>query len=782
MKNAFEKLGVFIHNNRILILLVFFLLILLSMQGAQKIAMSSGTDTYVGKDSKLYQNYDHLYLNIFGTDSIVVMVEGNDVKSADLMGAVSRLEHQLESTEGVVGVTSPASIIKQINYQTTGRSQVPDTDTEIKAIIDGNPDIFGQLIPDNTHMLISVAMAGSTSEDKQKEIIKAAEEAVVFSKFPPSYNLIVTGEPAYQIEMNDAITASMGTLLGLAAVFMVIVLSLVFRHVRWKLLPLPIVFLGIIYTFGAMGFLGIPMSMVSMSAFPVLIGLGIDYAIQFHNRIEEELHKEGNKSKAIITTLKHTGPAVLIALTMTGLGFISLFTSSVPMIKDFGKLLTIGIIMCYLAAMFVGVVTVYVFDSFSERFQSKKGKNEAKSTKKDTEYSSSGKAKPNLVEHLLEKINNFSIKNSLLVLGIATLLCVGGIYADESVGVDTDTNNFAPQDMPALVDLQHLKDVMGGTDAFNLIIKTEDNADPEVLKWIDRFSEHETQRRYILGSSSIVPLVKELNGGTIPDSRDEIEAIYNQIPEAQRDEYLYGKNMLLLNFDIGNAVSDIKTAGIEELTNILQKDIQWMQAPPGVTVTITGNSVVFIEVLGALTDGRILMTYLGLSLVFVGLLVVYRDWIKALSAIIPMFMVTGWSGLVMKFLGILYTPMTATMGALIIGIGCEYSVLMMERYFEERDQGVDPLQAMYRTSKSIGAALLASGSTVVGGFAALMISPFPIISDFGSVTVIDIGLVLIATFLVFPPLIVLLDTWREKRRGIQAPQTKANNVKGADTQ
>ena len=141
-------------------------------------------------------------------------------------------------------------------------------------------------------------------------------------------------------------------------------------------------------------------------------------------------------------------------------------------------------------------------------------------------------------------------------------------------------------------------------------------------------------------------------------------------------------SMLLLNLNIGNAVADIKTTGIEELTGIIEKDIQWMQVPPGVTVTITGNPVVYIEVLGALTDGRILMTYLGLFLVLGGLLVVYRDWLKALAAIIPMFIVTGWSGLVMKFLGILYTPMTATMGALIIGIGCEYSVLMMwARFF-----------------------------------------------------------------------------------------------------
>lgn len=764
------------------ILLIFFLLILISMQGAQKITMESGTETFVSKDSKLYQDYDHLYSNIFGTNSIIVMVEGNDVESADIMKSVDRLEHQLESTEGIVGITSPTSIVKEMNYKNTGRSQVPDTDEEIKEIIDENPAIFGTLIPDHTHMLIYVTMAGSTTDNKQKEIITETEEAVKFSDFPPSYNLIVTGDPAYKIEMSEAMSTGMGPLLGLAAVFMVIVLSLVFRHVRWCLLPLPVVLLGIVYTFGAMGFLGIPLSMVSMSAFPVLIGLGIDYAIQFHNRIEEELNKDGNKSKAIISTIKHTGPAVLIALTMTALGFFSLFTSTVPMIKDFGKLLTIGILMCYLAAMFVGVVTVYIFDDISNNFQSKKRKKESETTEIDADHVSSDKSKNNLVKHILEKVNNFSIKNNLLVLGIATLLCIGGIYADESVGAQTDTTSFAPQDLPALMDLNHMKDITGGTDTLNLIIKVKDTADPEVLEWIDKFSEHETQRQHIESTSSIVPLIKEYNGGTIPETRDEIEAIYNEIPESQKDRYVYGRNMLLLNLNIGNAVSDIKTTGIEELTGIIEKDIQWMQVPPGVTVTITGNPVVYIEVLGALTDGRILMTYLGLFLVLGGLLIVYRDWLKALAAIIPMFIVTGWSGLVMKFLGILYTPMTATMGALIIGIGCEYSVLMMERYFEEKDHGADPLQAIYRTSDSIGAALLASGSTVIGGFAALTISPFPLIGDFGTVTVIDIVLVLIATFMVFPPFIVLMDTWREKRRGIQAPQAKANNVKGADTQ
>lgn len=748
------------------------------MQGAQLIEMKAGTETFVGKDSPLYQDYDHLYQNIFQTQSIVVMVEGNEVKSADLMKAVDRLEHQVQATDGVIETTSPASLVKQVNYQMTGRYALPETDEEIKSIVDGNPAIFSQIIPDNTHMLISVVMAGSASDQTQQDIVTATEGAVSFSDFPPSYNIIVTGDPAFQISMNYEMNTSMGLLLGLSAIFMVIVLLLVFRHVRWCLLPLPVVLLGIVYTFGAMGYIGIPMSMVSMSAFPILIGVGIDYAIQFHNRLEEELQEKGNKTTAVIETVKHTGPAVLIALAMTALGFFSLFTSTVPMIQDFGKLLMIGILMCYFSSVFVGVVTISLFDKYSEKNPLRKIANKIKPANPGKKKKSEeGSESDRLIGRILQKTTNLTIKYDVLVLGIACLLCFGGLYLDQSVPIQTDVQTFVPQDMPALVDLKHMGDIMGGSDELNLIIKVEDTANPDVLKWIDRFSEHEVASNgHIYSATSIVPLVKERNGGVIPDTSQEIENIYSQIPEAQKKRYMYGKNMLLLNFNIGNAVADIKLTGIEELTNIVKQDMQWMPAPPGTTVTITGNSIVFTEVITALTSGRVAMTFFGLLLVLAGLLVVYRDWVKALVPVIPMVIVIGWSGGVMNYLNIDYTPLTATLGALILGVGSEYAILMMERYFEEKEKGESPMEAIRMTSSKIGSAIIASGATTVFGFMALLASPFPMISDFGMVTVIDVVLALLATFVVFPPLIIILDTWRDRRKGLRTAE------KGTETQ
>lgn len=738
------------------IALIALLLIVLSLQGAQLIEMKSGTDTFVEKSSKLYQDFDHLYLKLFSTQSIVVMIEGTDITNPELIKALDRAQRSAQDIPGVIEVTSPSTVIKEVNYEMTGNLEIPDDEATIKSIVASY--MPSALMPDDTHAFMSVVIEGSATDQMQEEILKETEASVAFAEFPPDYNVIVTGDPAFNIALNYEMNSSMGPLLGISAILMLLVLYVVFTHVRWRLLPLPIVLLGIILTFGAMGFLNIPMTMVSMAAFPVLIGLGIDYAIQFHNRIEEELAKGEDAAEAVVQTIKHIGPAVLIALIITALGFFSLFTSVVPMIQDFGKLLLIGIVMCFLVSLFVGVTVIYALHRADDKKKSKKGI----SGKKNDHPSNT--TQPDILDRLIGKMTAFTLKYPWIILIVASLSCLGGMYVDSMVPLQTDVQTFVPQDMPALLDLKHLGSILGGTDQLNLVIKTDDNADPDLLKWIDEFSEHEVEgRSHIYGSSSIVPLVKEMNGGEIPATSEEVKQLYVQMSDIQKERYLHGGNIMVLNLNIGNAMGELGLEGISELSDTVEEDITWFVPPPGTTVTITGNSVVFFEVIGALTSGRMLMTMLGIVFVFIGLLVIYRDHLKALTPVITMLIVVGWSGGIMYYMGLEYTPMTATLGALILGVGSEYAILMMERYFEEKDKGATPDEAMHEASIKMGKAIISSGLTTVFGFAALIASPFSMTSNFGFITVIDVTLALFATFAVFPPVLVLLDKHREQR-------------------
>src|SRR3546814_11511544 len=69
---------------------------------------------------------------------------------------------------------------------------------------------------------------------------------------------------------------------------MLVILLLAF-NVRWKLLPLFVVLIGVVWAFGLAGYLGIPLSIVTISGLPILLGIGIDFAVQMHSRVEEEV-------------------------------------------------------------------------------------------------------------------------------------------------------------------------------------------------------------------------------------------------------------------------------------------------------------------------------------------------------------------------------------------------------------------------------------------------------------------------------------------------------------
>jgi predicted RND superfamily exporter protein len=126
-----------------------------------------------------------------------------------------------------------------------------------------------------------------------------------------------------------------------------------------------------------------------------------------------------------------------------------------------------------------------------------------------------------------------------------------------------------------------------------------------------------------------------------------------------------------------------------------------------------------------------------------------------------MMVVIGWMGGVMYLFEMKYSPLTATLGALILGVGSEYAILMMERFYEELEKADEPMDALKVAVSKIGSALIASGLTTVGGFAALIASPFLITNNFGIVTVMAIVFALLTTFTVFVVLMILFETYRK---------------------
>ena len=82
---------------------------------------------------------------------------------------------------------------------------------------------------------------------------------------------------------------------------------------------------------------------------------------------------------------------------------------------------------------------------------------------------------------------------------------------------------------------------------------------------------------------------------------------------------------------------------------------------------------------------------------------------------------------------------------------------------------------MNQAVSRIGRAIAASGLTVAAGFAALLGSSFPVLREFGAVTVIDVLLALVATIVVVPPLAL----WLIRRRPSAAQVALASGTAGS---
>jgi uncharacterized protein len=760
MHNFFNKLGTFIKNKRLIIIIIGLILIAVSVFGALGLTTSFGTSTFVDTNSQVSKDYEK-FTQHFSSDVIVVLVSGDSASQLlqpENMNAMEAITKQMSAVPGVVSVIDPTFFIKQAVAQQTGTAFLPQDIQMIQGII-MDPQTgqirsqFTSVLPDDQHALIAITVDGGISPEQRKSIVEKTETIVGTAGFV-QVKPIVTGLPVIGAKIIGLLTTNLLYMFIVAIVLMLLILALVFSvrgFFAWRWLPLGIVLIAIIYTFGAMGLLSIPITFVTMAVFPIVIGLGVDYAIQFHNRYDEEGMKGGTITDAIINSVTHIGPAIGIAIIAACLGFAALFFSPVPMIKDFGYMLIIGVIACYLVSMFILLTILYWRD-----------RRHASNVASAGAAKKPGKEQAGKVEKGLQKLAPWVIRHPAIIIPVALIFTIGGLVADSHINTVTEWSEYLSPDLPIIQDYHALGTVTSGAASVNLLIEAEDVTDPAILGWIAQLEQTLTGQSAVIGSvNSVVDLVLQASGGQIPQDAQQVKQIMENIPAPIK------KNLISDDYSAANIIVNAKEAGISPV-----KDLQvilpgYLTNPPaGVKVTITGHSLIQVALFDALSGDRVKMTLIGIGFVFLGLFLLFKFNIgKALLAIFPIVLIIGWSSGFMYLTGIEYTPVTSTLGTLIMGIGVEFTILLMMRYYEERNKGDGPAAAMTTAMSKIGRAIIASGLTVIGGFGALLIAKdFLILRDFGIVTMVNVFFALVSTLFVLPTLIVWVDSWRERRR------------------
>jgi len=743
MKNPYEWLAAAINNHTWTVAGIAAAIFILACFGLSMVTMETGDEGYIDKNTPRGALLAH-YTETYGSDAIMLIYEADSVRNPDVLRYIDHLQEDLRNERYVGEVSGVVDLLKQANG-----GSLPSSRAEINTIIgQAPPEMVERMLPSDLMTISVIALEPGVTMEAQQQVLGNIESAISISEPPPGLAITVSGNPAFSKEMGEAMGTEMGMLILAAMLLMVLAVTFLFSHVRYRLLPVGIVAVGLIMTFGFMGLFGIPVSMTVVGAFPVLIGIGIDYAIQFHARFDEE-SRHGTIPEAVWATVTQMGPSILVAMTATALGFIAMFFAPVPMVADFGSVCTIGVICCYVAALIIVPIFAIV-----TRYRPKK---EAKTSGPTPEP---GNSFIERYDRLLGRLAYTFAKHPISVILIFAVVAAGGFYLDQSVPISADEKTFVPDTMPALQDMEKLTRTMGSTSTIPVVVTADDVRSLETLAWIDQFGVYEQEHNdKITGVTSIATLIREYNNGVLPSTEREVDAVIARIPESTLTRYLNGNMEAVLEF----STVDMEMSVARDLIGRIHSDAVWNNPPAGVTVQITGSMEMFAAVMDDISDSRTLMTILGFAFILGFLLLVYRKF-GAVAPVIPIVFIVGWNGAIMYLLGLDYTPLTAVLGSMTIGVASEYTILIMERCEEELARGMEFLDAIQTAVQKIGTAITVSGMTTVFGFGALTLSTFNIISNFGIVTVITVGFSLVGAIVVMPAVLALVYRYTGRSR------------------
>ena len=179
-------------------------------------------------------------------------------------------------------------------------------------------------------------------------------------------------------------------------------------------------------------------------------------------------------------------------------------------------------------------------------------------------------------------------------------------------------------------------------------------------------------------------------------------------------------------------------------------------AAPGVTAGVSGEVITQYFGMESFTDSMLVSLPLAVLLTVLLASLLLRSIRYALVAVVPIgFVVVGVYAF-MALAGYTVNVVTATIAAIAVGVGIDFSTHFTARFREELRVQPTRLAAVRRAGEGTGGALVLSALTSVLGFTVMALAPTPIFATFGTLTAVMIGLSLFAALFVLPSLLVLV--------------------------
>ncbi len=728
--------------------------------------METDLDKYMPQNHPafVYSNQAEKWFDI--KDGIIVAIENeNGIFNSETLDTLKQLTKALENFDqiedaDVTSLYTADNIIGTDDGMDVKRfyKRVPNTDEKVQQLktnVENNEMIFGRLVSTDEKVTIIIAEIndGVFTQEFYDEILKLADRFET-----DDIKIHIAGRPIVEGTMALLGPADMKKMVPIVLIVIILVLFLTLRSVKGTFLTLMIVLISVIWVFGLMAALGIPIYAVSTMIPVMLIAIGVAYGVHLfsHLQLYQRENPDTTKEDAIKDMVKHMWKPVLIAAVTTAVGFISLLTSQVFPIKYFGIFTAFGVMVAMLLSLMLIPASLMII-----------GLPKVKQNKSDDDEKNFGFA---------YKFAKVILKKKSLSIYISIFVIILSIWGMQKIWINSSFLDKFEKTSAIVQTDKFINAHFGGTTNVNLILDSDGKADvfknPDVLKLVDQLQTTTEDSLAVVGNSfSLADYLKRMN--KVMNADDEA---YDIIPDNQNliAQYLLLYEMSgdpenlnrVVDYDYSklNVMFQLKSDNSKAINSVIDIIDSYKDEfeKYGVTINYAGSGYKALVFSDLILEGQIKSLVMSLIIVLVLLSLMFKSIKIGLIGSVPIIITTVISFGIMGFLNIPLNTTTALLSSIAIGIGIDYAVHFIEQYRLNATKTDNQLLVAQRTMAHSGRAITFNAIVVIAGFMVLVFSVFPPNRELGALVSLNMFTSFIGTVTVMLVLLKISNVYFKK--------------------
>jgi len=561
---------------------------------------------------------------------------------------------------------------------------------------------------------------------------------------------------------NDLVTFGLGVF-----VFLVAMLAIVFRAIRWVVLPLASCFFAGLSMMGLLGLAGWQVTVISSNFISLMLILTMSMNVHLvvrHRQLVRDHPELAHPARVLMTMQKMFWPCLYTALT-TILAFGSLVLSSIKPVIDFGWMMSLGLVVTF-------AVSFLLFPSLLAVLgPAQKGESASVPGLKFT-----------------ATLSRITAQRGRLVITTSLALAILGGIGITRLEVENSFINYFGKDTEIYRGLKLIDRELGGTTPLDVIVRFEpepeiaatDESDDDLALLLGSVSQGDPvdywftprkiktvsmvhdflESRYgvgqVLSLASLIRVGESISKA--PFDTFELAVLYKRMPDDLKAALLspyvsIERDEVRLTARIRDSLPDLRrNVLLQEIQSGLEKELNLEPE----AFQVSGLVVLYNNMLQSLFSSQIMslgVVMLGIALM---LLILFRSLRLAVIGIAPNLLAAAIILGVMGWARIPLDMMTITIASITLGIAVDNSIHYIYRFRSEIGRVGDYVETLHYCHANIGRAIFYTAITIIAGFSILVLSNFLPTIYFGVFTALGMAMALLASLTLLPRLILWL--------------------------